>query len=478
MMKIFKSRQTHSLFILLLGGFFIAGCGDGVKTGHWLSGTTGAGNAAPTVLSTVPANNDDNVAINSNINATFNEAMSPATINDNTFRLVKDSDNTLVSGVVTPSGVNAVFNPNSNLDNNTIYRATITTGARNLAGVALDNNYVWRFTTGTTADNTAPVVIATVPLDNAIDVPVNQTLTATFSKAMNPATIDNTTFTVTRTDNTAVSVPGVVTSPTTISATFNPTALLADNTSYTATITTGAEDLAGNPLGVDNVWTFRTGSTVPGPGPAPVFIGSTLSKYAIIAGSTVTNTGPTLITGASSTTADLGVSPGSAVIGFPPGTVNGTIRFGADPDVAQAKLELTTAYNDAQGRTLAPITKSGNIGGQTLAPGLYKSTSSLAISSGDLTLAGPADGVWIFQVASTLDTTPGRQVILSGGALAKNIFWAVGTSATLGTTSVFYGNILADQSITLETGAVLNGRALTRIGAVTLDSNPVTKPLP
>ena len=123
---------------------------------------------------------------------------------------------------------------------------------------------------------------------------------------------------------------------------------------------------------------------------------------------------------------------------------------------------------------------SGNLGGQTLAPGLYKSTSSLAISSGDLTLdaQGDANAVFIFQMASTLTTTVGRQIILSGGAKAGNVYWQVGTSATLGTTSVFKGNILADQSITLTTGATLNGRALTRIGAVALDSNAITTPAP
>jgi hypothetical protein len=148
------------------------------------------------------------------------------------------------------------------------------------------------------------------------------------------------------------------------------------------------------------------------------------------------------------------------------------------PTSDQAKLDLTTAYNDAAGRTVNPITVSGNIGGQTLTPGLYKSTSTLAISSGDLTLdaQGDANAVFIFQIASALTTTSGRQVILSGGAMASNIFWQVGTSATLGTTSVFKGNILADQSITLETGATLDGRALARIGAVTLDSNTVTRP--
>jgi len=203
---------------------------------------------------------------------------------------------------------------------------------------------------------------------------------------------------------------------------------------------------------------------------APVELGAA-DGFVVLAGSTVTSTGPTSVTG------DLGVSPGSAVTGFGPGTIVG-VQHIADPTAAQGEADLTTAYNDAAGRTLCPITISGNLGGQTLTPGLYKSTSSLEISSGDLTLnaQGNPDAVFIFQMASTLTTTSGRQVILSGAAKSTNVFWQVGTSATLGSTSAFQGTVMADQAITMETGATLNGRVLARIAAVTLDTNIIVKP--
>jgi len=135
---------------------------------------------------------------------------------------------------------------------------------------------------------------------------------------------------------------------------------------------------------------------------------------------------------------------------------------------------LTIAFNDAAGR-LGGTLVSGNLGGQTLTPGVYKSTSALEISSGDLTLdaLGHADAVFIFQMASTLTVTSGRQVILSAGAQAFNVFWQVGSSATLGTTSVFKGIIMADQSITMDTGASLDGRALARVAKVSLDTNAI-----
>jgi hypothetical protein len=234
-------------------------------------------------------------------------------------------------------------------------------------------------------------------------------------------------------------------------------------------------ELADTTIGA-NIILGSTGLGIPGSitttSQAGIALGAA-GTYAVLAGSTVTSINATTLNG------DLGVAPGSAVTGFPPGTVNGNIHAG-DSVAGVAKAALTVAYNDAKGRTLAPITVAGNLGGQTLAPGLYKSTGSLEISSGDLVLdaQGDPNGVFIFQIASTLTTTSGRQVTLSGGAKASNIFWQVGTSATLGTTSVFKGTIMADQAITLNSGATIDGRALARIAAVTMDGNTITVPSP
>lgn len=195
------------------------------------------------------------------------------------------------------------------------------------------------------------------------------------------------------------------------------------------------------------------------------------SYFAVLAGAAITNTGSTNITG------DLGLSPGSSVGGFPPGILNGTLRVN-DVISNQAKLDLTTAYNDAAGRTSTDIVSiSGNIGGKTLTPGLYKSTSSLEISSGDLTFdaKGDKDAIFIIQIASSLTVTSGRKVILSGKASAANIFWQVSSSASFGTTSVMKGTIMALESITFSTGAKLDGKALARTGAVTMDANTIVK---
>jgi len=205
--------------------------------------------------------------------------------------------------------------------------------------------------------------------------------------------------------------------------------------------------------------------------------------FVILAGSLISNVPTSAVTG------DIGMSPaaGSFITGFGSTEVTGIIYTvdasgpaGSVPDATRlttAKGDLTTAYNDAAGRTSTDmVLLAGNIGGLTLTPGLYKSSGSLEISAGDLTFKGDANAVFIIQIASTLNTTPGRQIILSGGAKASNIFWQVGTSATLGTTSVFKGTIMADQSISLNTGATIEGRLLARIAAVTLKGNTIVKP--
>ncbi|MFG2259983.1 ice-binding family protein [Streptomyces mirabilis] len=175
---------------------------------------------------------------------------------------------------------------------------------------------------------------------------------------------------------------------------------------------------------------------------APVGLG-TATSYAVLAGTTVTNTvTPTVVNG------DLGVSPGNSVTGFPPGIVNG-VQHVADAAAGQAQSDLTTAYNDAASRaTNTNLTSPGNIGGLTLVPGVYNASSSLNLT-GTVTLnaQGDPNAVFIFKIASTLITAPASNVLLVNGAQACNVFWQVGSSATLDTNSFFKGNILALQSI-------------------------------
>jgi len=324
-----------------------------------------------------------------------------------------------------------------------------------------------------------PTVIAvTPPNGSTVACPNPAIITATFSKAMNPATINTSTFTVsTGGANVAGSVSYVAATDT---ATFTASSPLAASTTYTGTITTGAADTSGQTLASNFTWTFTTSAPCVSPGGIP--LGAACGFGILAATPVLSSVGPTVVTG------DIGIWPAASITGFPPGT-NTTGAIGqhrADAVAMQAQTDLTTAFNQAMNAGGGPsvgTVLTADIGGQTLPPGIYTTTSaqpSLAIT-GNLTLSG--NGVYIFKVQSALTTAagglgqpPASQVILTGGAVAHDVFWEIQSAATLGTNSIFQGTIMANATITLGTGAVLNGRALDRSAAVALDSNPVNVP--
>lgn len=202
---------------------------------------------------------------------------------------------------------------------------------------------------------------------------------------------------------------------------------------------------------------------------APVLLGTT-DPFALLAGSTITNTGNSVING------ELGLHPGSAVTGFPPGTVNGAQHL-SDAVALNAKTDLVTAYQDAAGRPLT-ATSAPDIGGQTLTSGVYRTGSVPSIGlTGNLTLDAQGDprAVFIFQIESTLVTATDSSVSLINGAQACNVFWQVGSSATLGTRTAFKGNILALTSVSVNDGVAVEGRLLARNGAVTLINDTVSQ---
>ena len=194
------------------------------------------------------------------------------------------------------------------------------------------------------------------------------------------------------------------------------------------------------------------------------------APFAVLAGTTVTNTGSSTISGS------VGVSPGSAITGFPPGLITNGTTHGGDATALAAQTDATAAYLDAAGRT--PFTvDSSDLGGQSLSPGVYQNAAATSLT-GTVTLNGQGDpnAVFIFQTGSTLITAPSSTVSLINGAQACNVFWQVGSSATLGTGTSFAGTILALTSISAQTGATVSGRLLARNGQVSLDANVVTTP--
>lgn len=448
--------------------------GNALQEDYIWSFSTGM-NLLPLVIATDPTANETGVFLNKIITATFNTPMDNLTLNSSTFILKQGT--TPISGSVSYAGVEATFVPSAPLLSNTVYTATITTGAKNTTGVAIAANYVWNFTTGIIV---APLVTATVPVNNAAGVGLTQIITATFDMPMDPLTILPSSFTV---KIGAINVSGTV-SYSSNQALFTPTNPLMLNSTYTATITTSAKNTLGIPLANNYVWKFNTNVT---PAAVGVDLG-TAARFGILSGVGISNNA-----GFSEIhNMDVGISPGvrSSITGFPPAIiVNGAIY--ASDDVAPAgiaamlivaKQDLLNAYLFAEAASMpAPATVSGDQGGLTLAPGIYKSTSTLLIQSGDLTLdaQGDVNAVWIFQIASAFTSIGGAggNVLLTGGAQAKNVFWQVGSSATIGNETSFKGNILALTSITMGSGSVAIGRMLARNGAVVMTStNTIDKP--
>lgn len=324
-----------------------------------------------------------------------------------------------------------------------------------------------------------PEISMTSPANNAVGVARNKTITVTFSSAMNSSTINASTFTV---KLGSTPVEGTI-SYSGLAATFTPTGSFSASTVYTISLTTGIKDANGNALAKNSQWSFTTGGSAAVLG--AVNLGSS-ANYVILAKTAINNIPTSAITG------NLGISPAatSYVTGLAltdatgyaiSSQVNGKI-YGADmasptpSNLTTAVDNMITAYNDAAGRPSPDFSElnTGNIGGKTLAPGLYKWSSTVSASS-SFSLSGGPNDVWIFQISGDLTVASAVNVTLSGGAQAKNIFWQVAGEATFGTTSHFEGIILSMTGITFGTGASLNGQALAQT-AVVLDGNAITKP--
>ena len=444
-----------------------------------------------TVTSTDPADTATSVPLNSKVVANFSEAVDATTIDSLSFTVVGASEPALTGTVTTDANSNsATFTPGSNFTASTLYTATITTAATSVSGKSLAADYVWSFTSGTTTDLDAPTVSSTDPADIAKGFALNRSITAVFSETLDPASVNPDSFTLT-TNSGATSVSGAVSYSNRL-ATFNPDSNLAASTLYTATLTTGVTDLAANALAADFVWTFTTGTAIAA-GPKPVNL-RTAGDFVILTKTGITNVPASVITG------NIGASPitAAAMDNVSCTEITGTI-YGADagytgsgdvgcflgtaPDntrVANAVLDMGTAYTDAAGRTTPDFTElhAGDVSGQTLVPGLYKWGTDVLINT-DVTLTGGANDVWVFQISGDIIQASGTNVFLTGGALAKNVFWQVGggTGVALNTNAAFAGIVLAVKGITVNTGATVNGRLLSQT-AVTLDQNTVTQPAP
>lgn len=491
--------------------------GNPMASNHVWSWTTAlaADTTAPRVIDTVNANNATNVAINSRIEATFSEALNPLTLNNTSFTMKQTLNGAPVVGNVSYSGVDALFIPVNALSAGTKYTLTLkggVGGVEDLAANPMAVDFVWSWTTAAAADTTAPLVTLVNPADLASGVATSTAVNATFNEAMDPLSINNANFTVTGV------VGSVVYQAANKIATFTPAVALAPNTTYTATVNTGVTDLAGNPLALNKVWSFTTAAI---PVVVTVIPLNTAAPFGTFGGTTgMTNTGTltqvngdigstatgtSMVTGFHDTLGDIYTETPANI-----GAVNGRIytctnstigpnSAGASaPNCAianQARLDAQTAYGalvamPVGGASPAP---GANLAGLTLLPGTYVAPGgSFMIQGGNLTLdaQGDANATWVFQMATTLTVGgPGaafpQSIILAGGALPKNVFWQVGSFATINAAGggTMVGTIISQAGASFSTAGNVNivtleGRALSLGAAVTLVDTVINVPAP
>jgi hypothetical protein len=487
------------------------------------TGTT-ADITPPTITLTLPASGDTGVPTNQKVTATFSEVMDPATITAaGTFTLaVAGVGGAAVPGTVSWAGSTATFTPTVNLAINSQFTATITTAAQDLSGNALVAGAVpnpWSFTTGAGPNTTPPTITLTSPANADVNVALNKTVSATFSAAMDPATISAAgTFTLAVAGGGAAVTGNVTYDSANHIATFTPAANLTASTQYTALITNAAKDVTGLALAAGakpNPWNFTTGASA-GPVGPPLGLTATFGSFGGNAGAT--NQGiNTVVNG------DLGTTAASTLVtgfhdarpgciytetGSNKGAVNGKIYTAAPPPTVgcpsegsavtsqiaiQAAADAVTAFNN-----ISPASRPGGIdpgagqlGAHVLAPGIYKAAGgSFLITGSDLTLdaQGDANALWIFQAASSLTVGAAgapRSVILVNGAQAKNVFWYVGSAATINAAGggTMVGTIIASSGVTFSTSGVvaittLNGRALALNASVTMVNTVINVPAP
>jgi hypothetical protein len=478
-MNTFNKSASKSLWLaVILLSSLVAGC--------FLDNNNDATGTTPTIISTVPADAAVDVPTNQKVTATFSVAMRSASIDSTSFTVAGASEPALV-GSVSLNAVNntATFAPNSNLTAGKVYTATITTAATSAGGKGLAINYVWTFTAGTGADVTAPAVVSTSPADGDVDVLLNQNIIATFDEALDPDTVDDTSFTLTA-DAGATVITGSVSYLNKV-ATFNPNSDLVASTDYAATLTTAITDavVPGNALAADYGWTFTTGTAV-ATGPPVIDIG-TAANFAIVSATGITSAnGTAAITGNISVSSTTGASitvDCTEVTGevftdgpnYPGFSCTSTDKTAAGTALADVLTAYTAASDPATPAGVGPFLEigSGTVIAQTLVPGVYTWAGNVSIT-GELTLDGSATSVWVFQIGGTLGTD--QAITLTGGAVPENVFWRVADVVTLGTGAQFQGIVLAKTKVDMVSTATITGRLLAQtavnLGSTTVVSQP------